>query len=136
MTKKKPESPVADTIKEMIASKPDGTITAVTDLALWSSCIIVAHTAIVTFDKANNWIKDNPIAAWQLVPIFTPFIFLLPPPSGDTTKPLIDLGSDDWKWALIIGTLAFGTLKYAGNGIVDGMSGAIGSALKVVGITL
>jgi len=134
MTKKK-ENPVPDQLKELLATRPDGAVTAITDMALWSSCIMVAHTAIVNFDKTNDWLASNPIVAWQLVPIFTPIIFLIPPPVGET-KPIFDFGSDDWKWALIIGTLAFGTLKYAGNGIVEGVFGAVGSALKVVGISI
>lgn len=124
---------VPDQLKELLASRPDGAVTAVTDMAIWSSCIMVAHTAIVEFDKTNQWLEKNPIIAWQLVPVFTPLIFLIPSGSG---QPIFDFGTDDWKWALIIGTLAFGTLKYAGNGIVDGVFGAVGSALKVVGVSI
>jgi hypothetical protein len=123
----------------VIAAQPAQAVDAILDLALWVACVDGAKLAISASPTAQRTLEG-----WLLVstgaiagPIGIVYLFeklgafkgleqQLPP------KPVEPSQAKQWEVALLIGTLAFGTLKYAGGEIVTAVSksaGMIGLAL-------
>lgn len=134
MTKKKVKGPIESlqSASTIIAAQPATAMNAITDFALWGSCIYAAHGFLET--NAGQFMKDHPVQSWALSGIFGPFGPFVGGILDQAKYPnQIPTNDNSWKWAFIVGTLAFGTLKYAGQSIAEGIFGAVSGAAKAVG---
>jgi len=141
------------TAQTVISAQPLQATEAFIDLALMTSCICAAKMAIETNSviqtNLRKFAHDEPMAYTQVASMMS----LLGPlgilgiglaffakKDGQTIgiKEEIELlkNPDMQKWAMavIVGILAYGTLKYAGASIVDGIFGAVNNGFKTVGL--
>lgn len=112
------------------------------DWALWGTCIYCCKSILdnPTANMAGKRVAFDPGAVWFLSGFlgpFAPFIPFTPEKEAKINAEVKDLtDGQKWQLAFIAGTLAYGTLRYAGSSIVDGVFGAAGSAFKAVGIVI
>lgn len=130
---------VGDAGKIAIVAQPATAVNAALDVVLWSSCIAATLEFIKLSESRRAWAKAHPLeSVWSasilagLGPILgTGGWFTI----GGGQIPQ-QVGLDEIKWAIVIGTLGYGTLKYAGDGIANGILGIISNAAKGMGMPI
>lgn len=141
------------TATTVISAQPLQATEAFIDLSLMTACIAAAKMAIETSSliqtNLRKFAHDEPMAYTQLASasaLLGP-LGILGIGLGFFTKKdgkqvgiseeidfLKDFDMQKWAMAIIVGILAYGTLKYAGASIVDGVFGAVNNGFKTVGL--
>ena len=142
------------TAEMVISAQPLQATEALLDFALLGACIAAAKMAIATnttiIGNIEKWTKSKPLdyaMAVGMLSLLGPIgVFIGIPAAASIRKEATPLGLStiasslldpelrNWAISITVGVLAYGTLKYAGASIVDGISGAIKGGFSTIGL--